>query len=206
GGGEPRMVGGCARRLGPRFAGRGPDWDALEARAPWAERLFALALPTPLPERVAGLLTAYTPARDAFVRGNVALAERLRSALAKLDDELAFFLELKIENEKLTKAAIERSEFSILNSQFARLFERMGDLDSWWEFCELRRAAEALGIAEYLDSLSADGEAAAQPRRAFHKRFCALWLDAAYERSPALRQFQRAAHEALIERFRQLDA
>src|SRR5262249_54029888 len=96
--------------------------------------------------------------------------------------------------------------FSILNSQFARLFEHMGDLDSWWEFCELRRAAEALGIAEYLDSLSADGEAAAQPRRAFHKRFCALWLDAADARSPARRQFQRAAHEALIERFRQRDA
>jgi hypothetical protein len=82
----------------------------------------------------------------------------------------------------------------------------MGDLDAWWEFCELRRAADALGIATYLDALSADRLAAAQPRRAFHRRLCELWLDAAYDRSIVLRQFQRAAHEALVERFRRLDA
>jgi hypothetical protein len=81
----------------------------------------------------------------------------------------------------------------------------MGDLDTWWEYCDLRRAAEPLGLAAYLDALSADRAAAAQPRRTFHKRLATLWLDAAYERQPVLRRFQRASHEALIERFRLLD-
>ena len=82
----------------------------------------------------------------------------------------------------------------------------MGDLDSWWEFRELRRAADAVGTPTISTAECVGAEAATQPRRAFHKRFYTLWLDAAYDRSPALRQFQPAAHEALVERFRQLDA
>ncbi|HEU5099612.1 MAG TPA: AAA domain-containing protein, partial [Roseiflexaceae bacterium] len=202
---EHGQLASLAERLGPTFDGRATDWDALAARAEWADRLFALPLPAP-PERLAQLLTARTPARDAFISGaGGPAAERLEATLAKLDEELAFFLELNIENEKLKKGAIEHSQLSILNSQFSILLEHMGDLDTWWEFCELRRAADALGIAAYLDALSVGGPAAAQPRLSFHKRLYALWLDAAYDRSPALRQFGRVPHEALVERFRQLD-
>jgi hypothetical protein len=203
---EHAQLAGFVERLGLAFDGRATEWDALEARAEWADRLFALPLPAP-PERLAQLLTAHTPARDAFIAGTGGpAAERLEVALAKLDEELVFFLELKIENAKLKKEALERSQFSILHSQFSILLERMGDLDTWWEFCELRRAADALGIAAFLDALSAGGPAAAQPRLSFHKRLYTLWLDTAYDRSPALRQFERAPHEALVERFRQLDA
>jgi very-short-patch-repair endonuclease len=203
---EHAQLAGLVAQLGSPFAGRATDWDALAARADWADRWFALALPTPLSEHVTQLLTTDSPARAAFIAGSGgAPVERLQTALTRLDDELTFFLELRIENVKLRKEPLERAQFSILNSQFSMLLERMADLDSWWEFCELRRAADALGIAAYLDRLSYDSDAAAQPRQAFHKRLCTLWLDAAYDRNPALRQFQRAPHAALVERFRQLD-
>jgi very-short-patch-repair endonuclease len=204
---EQAQLESLAARLGPPFEGRATDWDALEARTDWADQLFALPLPTPPSERVTQLLTAHSPARAALISGSGGpLAERLKAALAKLDDELAFFdsLGLAIGDWRLEKR--EHVPIPNLQSLIAALLERMGDLDSWWEFCDLRRAADALGIAAYLDSLSAGSDAAAQPRQSFHKRLCALWLDAAYDRAPELRQFQRAQHEALVERFRRLDA
>ncbi len=211
---EQAQAEGLAARLGSPFDGRATDWDALEARAEWADRLFGLPLPTPLSERVTQLLTADSPARTVFITGSGGPpAERVKAALAKLDDELGFFRTLfpNLDEGRKTDDEGAHAQHSIRPSSFvlrpapALLLERMGDLDSWWEFCELRRAADTLGIAAYLDSLSAGSDAAAQPRLAFHKRLCTLWLDAAYDRSPPLRQFQRAPHEALVERFRQLD-
>ena len=170
---EQAQLESLAARLGPPFEGRATDWDALEARADWADRLFALPLPTPLSEPVTQLLTADSPARAAFISGSGGPpAERLQAALTKLDDELAFFIRIAIENARLKiRSDFERAQFSILHSQFSILLERMGDLDSWWEFCELRRAADALGIAAYLDSLSAGSDAAAQPRAILPQAF-----------------------------------
>lgn len=88
----------------------------------------------------------------------------------------------------------------------AHLLDHMADLDAWWEFCALRRQAEPLAIAPYLDQLSNAVPAATQPWRSFHKRFCQLWLDTAEQTFPELRSFQRDSHEELIARFRQLDA
>ncbi len=88
----------------------------------------------------------------------------------------------------------------------AALLERLPELDAWWEFCELRRQAEPLGLASYLDHLGQNGSAAQQPRRVFYKRFYQGWLEAAATRLPPLRDFQRDRYTELVERFRQLDA
>ena len=87
----------------------------------------------------------------------------------------------------------------------AALLERLPELDAWWEFCELRRQAEPLGLVSYLDHLSQSGSAAQQPRRVFYKRFYQCWLEAAATRLPPLRNFQRDQYTELVERFRQLD-
>lgn len=190
-----------AQQLAPWFDGGATDWDRLAASADWAARLLALDLVRPLPSAL--VAAAGQPPSQ---RAHLSSASRtLAATLSKLDGELASFQELGIESAVLRREVIDRAEFSILHSQFSILLERMGDLDAWWEYYELRRAAEPIGLAEYLDALSADPAAAAQPRRAFHKRLCALWLDAAYDRAPVLRQFQRAPYEALVERFRTLD-
>jgi very-short-patch-repair endonuclease len=198
---EGEQADGLAAALGPLFARRQTNWDLLEAMADWAARLFALPLPQSLPEQLAQLLTKRSPARELFsAQAGGPPAAQLTRALAKYEEELAFF-----EGTLFPAPNNLPPTFADAQHYVVALLERMGDLDSWWEFCELRRAADLLGIAAYLDALSANRAAAAQPRRAFHKRFCTLWLDAAYQRNPALRQFQRAPYEALVARFRQLD-
>ncbi len=190
-----------AEQLAPLFVDRATDWAQLDLVAVWTAQLLTLNLPMPLPPQVVEIATRPLTARSHLL----AELPTLDAALAQLDAELSFLKELNLANPDLQPDRIEQALFSILNSQFSILIERMADLDSWWEYCDLRRAAEPLGLAAYLHALSADPAAAAQPRRAFHKRFAALWLDAAYERMPVLRRFQRAPHEALIERFRVLD-
>jgi hypothetical protein len=191
-----------AAKLGPLFAGRETNWELLAATADWADRLLALQLAESPAESLIQLISTPLPAREPFLsQSGGPPVERLGSALAKFDQELAFF-----ETRLFPNASQLSHAFAAAQGHAVSLLERMGDLDAWWEFCELRRAAETLGIDAFVDSLCAEREAAAQPRRAFYKRFCMLWLDAAYEREPALRQFQRAAHEALVERFRSLDA
>ncbi len=187
-------------RLGPAFDGAATDWDALAADADWAARLLALPLRQPLPAPLAEL-AADRAARAATLAGAAPLA----AALTRLDGELAFVNELGLANPLLAPARIEHAPLAELQSQCALLLERMGDLDTWWEYCELRRAAEPLGLAGILDALSHDSAAAAQPRRAFYKRFCQLWLDRAYDQMPVLRRFGREGHAALVERFRRLD-
>lgn len=192
---------GLAHQLAPLFAGRDTDWDQAGAAGILAEQLAALPLAQPLPPPVIAALSRPAEQRAGLLAG----ADRLPGALAALDHELEFLAGLTLDAHDLQPERIEQLTLEQLHAQVALLLERMGDLDAWWEYCELRRAAEPLGIAEFLDAISRDRVAAAQPRRAFHKRLSQAWLDQAYAHMPVLRGFERTAHEALVERFRTLD-
>jgi hypothetical protein len=199
---EAAQAEALAAKYGPLFKGRETNWVLLAATADWAQSLLDLQLMQPPAEALARLISTPLPARQPLLSQSVGPpTERLAGALAKFDQELAFF-----ESRLFPHASQPAPTFAAAQDHVAALLERMGDLDAWWEFCELRRAAEALGIEAFLDALSADREAVAQPRRAFYKRLCVLWLDAAHERHLALRQFQRGPHEALVQRFRELDS
>ena len=82
------------RGLARLSKGARPTGD-LAARADWADRLLALPLPTPLPDQTE-LLTPTTPRAPRSSSAGGAPAERCRSRLAKFEEELAFFLELKL--------------------------------------------------------------------------------------------------------------
>lgn len=184
-------------QLGAAFTGRTTDWDALRAAAAWAARLLAIQQPLPAPLLA---LAEQPPAQRAAPDDAGLLA-----ALARLDEQLAFVAGLALEQEALAPAQLEASASEAVSAHTATLLDRMGDLDAWWEYCELRRAAEPLGMADLLDALSRDLAAAAQPRRAFHRRLCRDWLAQAYAREPLLGEFDVAAYEAQVERFRTLD-
>lgn len=223
------LIPSLAARSGSLFAGRRTDWDVLEATCDWTLRLFALPLPRPLPEALRAVVDMPPDERAAFL----APARKLDMALAQLDAELTAFAELFPPPARLADAFADLlpaanhrtqgtddepqptdAQEGSWNPEFAgqspkspaRLLERMADLDAWWEFCELRRQAEPLGIAPYLDVLSTGIPATTQPRWAFHKRLCRLWLEAAEQEWPELRSFQPDVHAGRVARFRRLDA
>ncbi|MBS1964596.1 MAG: DUF4011 domain-containing protein [Chloroflexi bacterium SZAS-1] len=188
-------------QLAPHFAGSATDWEQLAASADWAARLSDLPLPHPLPAPIVQAATQLPTARTALL----AAIDQLGATLPPLDAELAFVRDLQLEQATWKPDTIEHASFARLQTQCTQLLERMGELDQWWEYCELQRAAQPLGMADFLDALSRAPAPAAQPRRAFYKRFCQAWLDRAYEQMPVLRRFERASYEALVERFRTLD-
>ena len=188
-------------QLAPLFADTSTNWAQLAASADWAARLLALDLPQPLPAPIIQAATQAPAARAALL----AAAERLARALAPADAELQFVRELQLERAEWQPDALERASYALLHTQLAQLLERMGELDQWWEYCELQAAAESIGMGAFVDAISRDAQAAAQPRHAFYKRLCQRWLDRAYDQMPVLRRFTRSGHEALIERFRRLD-
>jgi hypothetical protein len=88
------------------------------------------------------------------------------------------------------------------------LVERAGDahrLREWTQFCEVEREAAQEGVAPVLAEVRQGQVKPEEASTAFRARFLCLWLDAVYERCPALRQFSTDTHERLIERFRDLD-
>lgn len=202
------LIPSLAARSGRFFAGRRTDWEAYEAACEWTLRVLTLPLPHPLPEELRRIANLPLAEREALL----APATRLAATLAKCEQELTAFAELFPAPATLTDRFVdlfaETESAAHSNSKQkspAVLLERIAELDGWWEFCDLRRRAESLGIAPYLDALRLGHPAVAQPRRAFHKRFHQRWLEHAYQELPPLRDFQPEAHAALIARFRELD-
>ncbi len=206
-----------AARSGKFFAGRRTDWNAYEDGCAWTLKVLALALalPRPLPDALIELANQPLARRTALLDPVVSLHAHLDDVARELAEFTAMFPPpLQLADtfaDLLGSNGVSAPEYSdpvtppdLLSPGY--LLEHMADLDVWWEFCTMRRKADELGIAAYLDALSAGDPAIEQPQRAFYKRFCCLWLDMANRQLPALQSFQREAHEALIERFRVLDA
>lgn len=88
------------------------------------------------------------------------------------------------------------------------LVERAADTDclrEWIQFCEVEREMARMGLTKVLTEVMSGRVKPEEAGPAFRARFLRLWLDAVYERVPALRQFATDAHERLTEQFRDLD-
>ncbi len=214
-------------RSGKLFAGRRTDWDRYEAICAWTLDVLAQqqvlvgqaqgAFPTTYISEIADLplvereLLLAPAARVAAV---LARCERmlvdfaaLFSPPATLADSFSELLAPALDVSVTVDAnVVSNAAPPVRSLSPAALLERLPELDAWWEFCELRRQAEPLGLVSYLDHLGQNGSAAQQPRRAFYKRFYQDWLEAAATQLPHLRNFQRDQYTDLVERFRQLDA
>ncbi|MFP4441066.1 MAG: DUF4011 domain-containing protein [Chloroflexaceae bacterium] len=204
------IIPGLVVRSGRFFAGRRTDWENYEAACEWTLHVLMLPFPHPLPEQLRRLADLPPAERAALL----APAAQLSTAMTAFEGELAVFQTLFPPPATLTDSFAELldEEQPLPDDAGIRpakspaiLLERMTELDGWWEFCELRRRAAALGIAPYLDALSQGDPARAAPRRAFQRQFYQCWIATAHTQFPVLRDFQRDAHEALITRFRELD-
>jgi very-short-patch-repair endonuclease len=202
-------------RFAPLFTGRTSNWDQLLQHLDWFERLKTALGDQPITAALLSAASQPLEARAALLSHFSALD----SQLALVDQEIAFLKTyFPADDDPRMRSDLWALDASTRSKETpetlwrepsihpAYLLEHMAGLDNWWEWSDLRKSAESIGLEGFLDGLvAAGGEAVQAPRRAFHKRFCQLWLDAACRSQPALRSFQYDQHESMIERFRQLD-
>jgi very-short-patch-repair endonuclease len=142
------------------------------------------------------------------VRSQVTEAVRQSDAAraAGFEDSWRFLARLFDVNQDVsTGIRIEQAPLADLQRW---LSERVADahrLHEWALFCDVEREMAQAGVTTILDEVRGGQVKLQEAPEAFRARFLGLWLDAVYERSPALRQFGSDSRERLIERFRELD-
>jgi very-short-patch-repair endonuclease len=88
------------------------------------------------------------------------------------------------------------------------LTERAADahcIYEWTQFCAIEREIAQAGATPVLEEVFGGQVKPEEAGAAFRTRFLGLWLDAVYQRVPALWRFASDSHERLIGRFRDLD-
>jgi hypothetical protein len=177
------------------------DWSALRGVAEALLRLLDRC-GAPLPPAVVRVLTVpdvRARLADAVRGGDAACAEGYEESwrfLAELFD---------VTQPVSTGLTVEATP---LNDLQKWLMERAQDaqrLREWTQFRETEREVKAAGVAPILGEVLGGQVKPEEAGEAFRARFLRLWLDAVYERVPALRQFTTDSHERLIARFRELD-
>lgn len=98
---------------------------------------------------------------------------------------------------------VRKAPVSALASRLADIFQAFPRLSEWIAFRRIWRKCLERGLQPFLEALGPTSARLA--RRAFERRFYTLWVSAAQQRYPELRDFNPARQESLIERFRTLD-
>jgi very-short-patch-repair endonuclease len=177
------------------------DWSALHDGAAGLLRLLD-QWHGPLPAPVVRVLTSPE------VRAQLAEAvRRSDAARARGFEESWRFLAglFDLTQAVSTGITVEAAPLADLHRWLAERAEDAHRLHEWTLFCEVERAVARAGVTDILTEVLAGRIKPEEAGAAFRVRFLRLWLDAVYERVPALRQFATENHERLIERFRELD-
>jgi very-short-patch-repair endonuclease len=198
-----QVAGLCARVWPgqPQTRAEERDWSALSGAATALLRLLD-RWRGPLPPAVARVLT------DPAAHGQLADAVRLGdAACAGGFEESWWFLTglFDLGRPVSTGLTVEATPLPDLRAWLAQQAEDAHRIYEWTLFCEVEREVVKAGVSPLLAEVLAGQVKPENAGEAFRARFLGLWLDATYERVPALRQFASDRHERLIERFRELD-
>jgi len=189
------------------FAGLDTDWDVILDALGWAATVRAMFGGQAPPNgflRLACAAEDAAPAGPLFAAALATVAVRCQTLVetrARITPVLATLGTLFIP-EVLPDGA---ASFGALGEWLEERVGRIGDLERWINFQDLRRLCEAAGLLSFYDVVTHRGLSGDQVVPAFRKRFHRLWLDAVSDASPPLRRFRGEDHERLIRRFRVLD-
>jgi very-short-patch-repair endonuclease len=78
-------------------------------------------------------------------------------------------------------------------------------IEQWTQLVDVEEEVRKAGVGAVLVEVRSGQVTLEEAADAFRARFFRLWLDALYERTPALKRFTSGDHQRLIEQFRQLD-
>jgi very-short-patch-repair endonuclease len=177
------------------------DWSVLSTAAEALLRLHG-GWPGSLPAAVIKALTVPE------VRGQLTEAVRQSDAAlaAGFEESWRFLAEFfDLTQEVSTGITGERAPLPELQRWLGERAEDAHRIREWTQFRDIEREITGAGVAPILGEVLRDQVKPMEASAAFRARFLRLWLDAVYERSPALRQFDADSHERLVQRFRELD-
>jgi len=194
-----------ARQLGVNDSPEAVEAKDWSTWAETAEKLSAFLRQTarpPSPRTIA----AWT---DLEVRDRVTAAVRLSDAVTQdgFDESWGSVAGGLFDPDTAASDGITLSAASIPDlARWSRA--RLADthrLEEWVRYVQVRRDAAALGIESVVAEVCGGRVAIDHAAATFRKRFLGLWLDALYERVPALREFAADDHDERVERFVRLD-
>jgi very-short-patch-repair endonuclease len=177
------------------------DWAQLRAAAEALLDLLAkVRAPVPAPAvRALTVPAARTELEEAVRQGDAVRNGEIGASwqfLARLFD---------LGKAVSTGIVIEAATLGDLCLWLAARAEDADQLREWTQYCEVERELGRMGLSTVLAEVVSGRVKPEEAGRAFRARFLRLWLDAVYERVPALRTFTSDAQERLAEQFRELD-
>jgi len=199
---------------GSRFFGRiyksgEAEWDAIDSILSWADRARTLLNAVPADTSGATVRTSTirlaTDGIDELRAG--ALSHSIREGLRawgeyqKARAALAELLELMTE---AMPGGDEAAYFPSLRGTLARWLAGLPELNDWCFWRRERRALDPLA-APFATSVEAGVIRCEQLQPAFEKSLAKAWVSAVSDDTPQLRDFNVAAHDGAIERFRSFD-
>lgn len=186
--------------FGDALDGLDGDWPALARQVAWVRRLLELwPADRDLDDAArAAVGTGRAPA--------VAAAEALRAALAALEARRATVVELlALADPSPLAGAWRRRALGELVAATEAMAGAMDALPDWTAWRRRREAAAALGLGGYLDAFDARDEDGRHLVNAWFRAYTRTQADRALAATEALAAFEGRAHEARVERYRDLD-
>ncbi|WP_301002424.1 DUF4011 domain-containing protein [Capsulimonas corticalis] len=185
------------------YSGLETDWAAVLAALDWTETLRALYPEAALPSGLVDVVTeGSAPALADIAELGRALAARI-AGVRRLLGELGELFP----PERLTvlDLPLAQAAFPAFAAWLQLRLDRMGDLERWIDFQNLREECADNGMLSFFETATNRIPPADQIAPAFRKQFHRLWLDAVTDQIPALRRFRGEEHAVQIARFCALD-
>lgn len=102
-------------------------------------------------------------------------------------------------------AQLLQQDLQGLEGWCAEHMDALDRIDEYLRYAQDYDQAAQCGLGSFLTAAMTHRVPARSWPDAYHRGFCQAWLDQATTQAPALANFSRAAHEAKIQRFRELD-
>jgi len=183
--------------FGSYFIGFETDWATVSEAFAWAGQLRAYCgLPLPV------------TFEDAVLAGKLATSAERGSLMLGISQMTAVLDKLKPHFDLESTALVHRctdTPTSIVALWARARRVQLPFLESWIDYREARREAEAACLTGFVTTLQREQPPPEHWRGAMMRQVYTLWLSRRYQQSPALARFRQQRHEEVIREFRTLD-
>jgi very-short-patch-repair endonuclease len=180
------------------------DWDVVLSALDWCDTVRAAWDGKPLPGQLVEAVCA--PGDTQLLAAVCAARDAVQQVMGLLDEEWSFTDRILPRTALLSaSAAVESADLGNAASHLTQLVADLPQLEAWIDFRRYWQTCEAAGLGSFLAAVAQRTPVPTNLIALFQRRFCQLWLDAAYRQCPQLARFRGATPGEIIRRFRDLD-